>query len=84
MNNNDVEQDIDYYKYYDFENENLNKLNDSELKRRKNEMDLLYNKNAILPGEQGFIFDVRKDFDIAKYDPEWDDDDEDDDSDGHF
>lgn len=47
-------------------------------------MDLLYNKNAILPGEQGFIFDVRKDFDIAKYDPEWDDDDEDDDSDGHF
>jgi len=48
-------------------------------------MDLLYNKNAILPGQEGFVFDVRKDFDIAKYDPEWDDDEEeDDDSDGHF
>lgn len=84
MNNNDIEQDIDYYKYYDFENENLNKLNDSELKRRKNEMDHLYNKNAILPGQEGFVFDVRKDFNIEKCDPEWDDDEEDDDSDGHF
>lgn len=46
-------------------------------------MDLLYNKNAILPGQDNFIFDVRKDFDIEQYEPEWDDED-DEDSDGHF
>lgn len=80
---NDVEQEINYYKFYDFHNEDLNKLNDNELKKRKNEMDLLYNKHAILPGQEGFVFDVRKDFDVDKYDPEWDDE-EDEESDYHF
>ena len=48
-------------------------------------MDVLYNKNAILPGQEGFEFDVRKDFDINNYDPEWDDDDDDlDESDNRF
>ena len=46
-------------------------------------MDVLYNKNAILPGQDGFEFDVRKDFDINKYDAEWDDEDLDD-SDSQF
>jgi len=53
-------------------------LNDIELKKRKNEMDVLYNKNAILPDQEDFVFDIRKDFDIEKYEAEWDDDQEDD------
>lgn len=47
-------------------------------------MDLLYNKNAILPGQENFVFDVRKDFNVNKFDPEWDDEDDDEESDGHF
>jgi hypothetical protein len=61
----------------------LNRLGEGDLKKRKNEMDVLYNKNAILPGSEGFEFDVRKDFDINKYDAEWDDEDLDD-SDSQF
>jgi hypothetical protein len=61
----------------------LNRLGEGDLKKRKNEMDVLYNKNAILPGQDGFEFDVRKDFDINKYDAEWDDEDLDD-SDSQF
>ena len=82
--NNDEEYDVNYYKYYDFENEDLNRLNDDDLKKRKNEMDVLYNKNAILPGNDKFVFDVRKDFDIDKYDPEWDNDEEEEEDDDHF
>ncbi len=41
-------------------------------------MDVLYNKNAILPDQEDFVFDIRKDFDIEKYEAEWDDDQEDD------
>ena len=57
-------QDVDYYKFYDFDNENLNKLEEGDLKKRKNEMDVLYNKNAILPGQEGYEFDVRKEYNM--------------------
>lgn len=53
------EEDEDYYKFYDYENEDLNKLNLEELKLRKDEMESLYKKNAVMPGDQNFVFDVR-------------------------
>ena len=30
-----------------------------ELKSRKDEMEVLYKKNAVLPGDDNFVFDVR-------------------------
>jgi hypothetical protein len=53
------EEDEDYYKYYDYHNENLNELQTEELNRRKNEMDKLYQKNAVLPGSGEFVYDIR-------------------------
>ena len=53
------DEDEDYYKFFDFENEDLNKLDNDELKKRKDQMEKLYNKNAVLPGDKEFIFDVR-------------------------
>ncbi len=44
-------------------------------------MDKLYQKNALMPGDEGFEYDVRvmmsviqKDFDLENYEAEWDDD----------
>ena len=59
INQLEDEEDEDYYKFYDYENEDLNKLNLDELKSRKDEMDVLYKKNAVLPGADNFVFDVR-------------------------
>jgi hypothetical protein len=36
-------------------------------------MEKLYQKNAICPENENFVFDVRKDFDIEKCNAEWDD-----------
>ncbi len=58
-NKNDYEDEEDYYKFYDYQNEDLNQLEVDELKRRKDEMDKLYQKNAVLPGDQNFQYDVR-------------------------
>lgn len=55
----DDEENEDYYKFYDYDNEDLNKLDDDELKTRKNEMEVLYKKNAVLPNDEKFVFDVR-------------------------
>jgi hypothetical protein len=37
----------------------LNELTTEELKKRKEEMDKLYQKNALMPGDEGFEYDVR-------------------------
>jgi hypothetical protein len=37
-------------------NEDLNKLESSQLQKRKDVMEKLYSKNAILPGDQEFVF----------------------------
>jgi hypothetical protein len=55
----DEEEEEDYYKFFDYENEDLNKLDTSELKKRKDQMEKLYEKNAVLPGDDKFVFDVR-------------------------
>jgi len=59
INELEDEEDEDYYKFYDYEKEDLNKLNLDELKMRKEEMEVLYKKNAVLPGDDNFVFDVR-------------------------
>ena len=59
INELEDEEEEDYYKFYDYENEDLNKLNLDELKSRKDEMEVLYKKNAVLPGDDNFVFDVR-------------------------
>jgi hypothetical protein len=60
---NELEDDNDeddYYKFdYDYENEDLNKLNSEELKKKKQQMEKLYEKNAITPNDDNFVFDVR-------------------------
>lgn len=53
------DEEEDYYKFFDYENEDLNKLDTSELKKRKDQMEKLYEKNAVLPGDEKFVFDVR-------------------------
>jgi len=53
------EDDEDYYKFYDYENEDLNQLSTDELKKRKEEMERLYVKNAVLPGDENFKYDIR-------------------------
>jgi hypothetical protein len=53
------DEDEDYYKYYDYNNEDLNQLETDELKKRKGEMDKLYEKNAIKPENDDFVYDIR-------------------------
>ena len=44
-----------------------------ELNEVKREMDVDFNKKRILPGDPGFEYDVRKDFDdISKHTDSWD------------
>jgi hypothetical protein len=66
----------DYYQFYNYECEDLNKLNTDELNKRKDEMEKLYTKNAILPNSENFVFDVRKEFNVQNCEAEWDDEDE--------
>ena len=61
---------------YNFdENEDLNKLTKEELDEKKKHMDEFYNKNNIKFGDEGYEYDIRKDFSNDGY-AEWDDDDE--------
>ena len=54
-------------------NEDLNKLNDSDLKKKKAEMDVEFEKNNIKKGDANFQYDIRKEFDHEQYAAEWDD-----------
>ncbi len=58
-NRNEHDDNKDYYKFYDYHNEDLNQLQTEELKKRKEEMDKLYQKNAVLPGDENFQYDIR-------------------------
>lgn len=55
----ELEEDDDYYKFFDYDKEDLNRLSAEDLKTRKDAMEKLYQKNAVLPGDDGFQFDVR-------------------------
>lgn len=59
INELDDEENEDYYKFFDYDNEDLNKLEHDELQKRKDQMEKLYSKNAVAPGDENFVFDVR-------------------------
>ncbi|MCQ2821423.1 MAG: hypothetical protein MJ252_29535 [archaeon] len=45
-----------------------------EVKQKKAQMDVGFEKNRIKKGDEGYEYDVRKDFDNDQYEAEWDDD----------
>ncbi|ORX77287.1 hypothetical protein BCR32DRAFT_270744, partial [Anaeromyces robustus] len=53
-------------------NEDLNKVSEEELIEKKKEMDVLFKKNQIKPGDPGYQYDVQKSF-IMDGDADWDD-----------
>ncbi len=55
----DDDEDENYYKFFDYENEDLNKLENEELNKRKEEMEKLYSKNSVKMGDDDFVYDVR-------------------------
>ena len=55
--------------------EDMNKLSDRELQRRKELMDMNFNKNQIKQGDPEFVYDKQVDFDQgAKVESGWDED----------
>ena len=71
-NNEELEEEEEEYGFDEFEDEDLNKLNDSELKKKKAEMDIGFEKNNIKKGDANFKYDIRKEFDHEQYAAEWD------------
>jgi hypothetical protein len=69
--NEELEEEEEYG-FDEFEDEDLNKLNDSELKKKKAEMDIGFEKNNIKKGDANFKYDIRKEFDHEQYAAEWD------------
>lgn len=62
---------------FDYRNANLNQCSDKELKEHKSNMDKGFNQNQLKPGDPGFQYDKRIDFNAAaKVDNSWDDDDD--------
>ncbi|OUM68233.1 hypothetical protein PIROE2DRAFT_58214 [Piromyces sp. E2] len=54
--------------------EDLNKVSESELNAKKKEMDILFKKNQIKPGDPNYQYDVQKSFSVdADAEADWDD-----------
>jgi hypothetical protein len=70
--NEELEEEEEEYGFDEFEDEDFNKLNDSELKKKKAEMDIGFEKNNIKKGDANFKYDIRKEFDHEQYAAEWD------------
>jgi len=70
------EDDLVTIKNVNYETTNLNLLTTYELNKHKKIMEKQYEKNAILPGSEDFVYDVEKNFNCGDYDNEWDDDEE--------
>ena len=70
--NEELQEEEEEYGFDEFEDEDLNKLNDSELKKKKAEMDIGFEKNNIKKGDANFKYDIRKEFDHEQYAAEWD------------
>jgi len=58
--------------------ENMNKLTDTELKRRKELMDLTFEKNSIGKGHPDFVYDKKVEFRPSNDAVDWDDESEED------
>ena len=56
--------------------EDLNKLDDHELNRRKADMDKEFEKNRIRPGDEDFVYDKEVEFNEGKIESGWDEDDD--------
>ncbi|XP_028394139.1 centrosomal protein of 19 kDa-like [Dendronephthya gigantea] len=56
--------------------EDLNKLNDTELNKKKAEMDQVFEKHRVRPGDEGFQYEVEVDFENGKNVSGWDSDDD--------
>lgn len=56
--------------------EDLNKLDNYELDKRKADMDKDFEKNRLRPGDDGFVYDKEVDFTAGKMESGWDDEDE--------
>jgi len=57
--------------------EDLNKLDDVELKKRKAAMDIDFEKHRLKPGDDGFEYDKEVEFeDTGKIESGWDDEDD--------
>ena len=69
----ELEEEEEEYGFDEFEDEDLNKLDDSALNRKKAEMDVEFEKNNIKKGDANFQYDIRKEFDHEQYAAEWDD-----------
>lgn len=65
------------YQKMGYNNLNLNKMSTDELKKHKQIMESMYQKNSVKPGDAGYKYDVQKDFRPSAAN-EWDMDDEDD------
>lgn len=68
---NELDDEEEQY-YFDYENEDLCKLDNDELQKHKDVMEKEYLKRAVLPGDKNFEYDVQKDFDFDKFSPDWD------------
>ena len=58
-----------------FQDEDLNKVSEEELVKRKAEMDQLYEANRLKPGDKGYEYEKEKDFSGGeKIESGWDSD----------
>lgn len=65
---------------FDYDNSDLNKCSDYELKKHKKKMDEHFSKNQLKPGDKGFEYDKRVTFDKDDLEQNsWDENDEDED-----
>ena len=61
------------------EDRDLNKADDEEVKRAKETMDVLFKKNQVLPGDEGYQYDKQVEFEEGTEDNSWDEEESDDD-----
>ena len=59
-----------------YADQDLNKLDDESLNRVKADMQKDFNKNALRPGEEGFVYDKQIDFGSGDEDASWDEEEE--------
>ncbi|KAJ7394839.1 Centrosomal protein of 19 kDa [Desmophyllum pertusum] len=56
--------------------EDLNKLDDYELDKRKADMDKDFEKHRVKPNDEDFVYDKEVDFNVGKMESGWDEEDE--------
>ena len=56
--------------------EDLNKLDDYELDKRKAAMDENFEKNRLRPGDEDYVYDKEVEFNEGKIESGWDDEDD--------